>query len=202
MKKQNLAAVIVFASLCTVLLGAPGEPNPALKSVVHDATLTGDGTAAAPLRVVGTNGGGRVVDSLGHLVGPLIVAPSSDVTFTAQKLGSHFSFVRTRVDGFPPDGPTSVLYHTTVDCSGPRYMQHQENLLVRESRNIGGTVFYPADPIQQLTLRSAEQFMPNSNTALPGLCMPLNPQLNFSAGIAESLDLSTLGFVPPFHLEF
>ena len=41
--------------LSAVVNGAPGDPNPALKSVAHDATLAGDGTSSAPLGIA--NGG-------------------------------------------------------------------------------------------------------------------------------------------------
>src|SRR5689334_738549 len=97
MNKQNLVAAIVFVGLCTVLLGAPGEPNPALKSVAHDATLTGDGTLASPLGVANPGSGGvRVVDSTGHLVGPLVSS-----NFALRRVNSENFLLYVGRSGFP-----------------------------------------------------------------------------------------------------
>src|SRR5215475_5303750 len=108
------ATVIGF---CNIALGAPGEPNPALKSVAHDATLTGDGTLAAPLGVLNSNGGVHVVDSIGQSVGPLIVnSIIPPTTFALRQINNSSLLLGLGADGFARP-LTFVFYHTSSDCT-------------------------------------------------------------------------------------
>lgn len=228
-----------------VVHGAPGDPNPALKRVEHDATLTGDGTASAPLvvadggigtaqlangavtapklsaaappslgQILGFNGanlawqnapvgGVRVVDSVGNLVGPYVIGPNSgDTNFTLHYLSGHPALITTTADGFPPNGPSSRLFYTSVDCSGDRYVEEEGTNLLRKNRTIGSRIVYAADPIQQLTIRSYAVVLPNYDWTGPVSCFPITPSTSIPVGVAIWLDIPTLGLVPPFHLEF
>ena len=257
MKKQNLLASVLFIlagvsagvglnflPINTVVQGAPGDPNPALKSVAHDATLTGDGTeskllgiatggvatrhlansAVTPLKldtpalpdagqVLGFNGanlewqnpaagGVRVVDSHDQLVGPLIIDPNAGNETYILRLVHTFTFlIPVRANGFP-NRNFFPLYHTNSNCSDSRYFYDDGTGLWRNSATLGSKVFYAADPLQQITVNSYEQFTPNSDPNQAAPCHVLDPPLSLPLGIATTFDLSTLEFMPPFRLEF
>ncbi len=203
----------------------PADPNSALKKVTHDATLTGDGTTTVPLGIAngsvtaakigapspaagqllsfnGTGlawqapslGGVRVVDSLGHDVGPL----SSNGIQALRRIGAFTFWLSVDQNGFTHNAITFL--HTTGDCSGPRYLEAAGTVLVRPSRNNDTQVFFPADPVQELQLRSYEKVL---DPGQPGTCDgPYNYGRTFSLGLATSMSLSALGLTPPFHLEF
>src|SRR5690348_9144637 len=114
MNKQNLVAAVVFVGLCTVLLGAPGEPNPALKSVAHDATLLGDGTTNAPLGVANPSNSVRIVDSRGQLVGPFIGLGMGSTNETVRRIGENVFIIPVGPNGFQSSFQVEFL-HTTSD---------------------------------------------------------------------------------------
>ncbi|MBI2818764.1 MAG: hypothetical protein HYX73_02190 [Acidobacteria bacterium] len=164
-----------------VVNSAPGDPNPALKSVEHDATLAGDGTASEPLgvangaisapklsaatppsegQVLGFNGanlawqnpnvgGVTVVDSIGQEVGPLVT-----VSTLLLRVNGFTFWTHVEINGFPQNHDFAVFYHTTSDCSGPRYLVENGGAFFRASFNSGIQLFYPDDPLQQITINS------------------------------------------------
>jgi len=250
MKRINLLAGVLFvlAGFCagigfnllpvsTEAQGPPQDPPRPVMPVVHDDTLTGNGTRGMPLgianggvrtaqlangavtapklsaatlptlgQVLGFNGanlawqnppvggGVRVVDSRGHEVGPLVVPGGS----VLRKVGAFIFQLHVHSDGFGESSLSSS--HTTTDCSGTRYIGDDTSLLYRNSQNTRTQLFYPADPLQEMTFNSFEQVFP-PETGLPPRCWRTNPE-TFSAGLVATFDLSTLGLVPPFHLEF
>ena len=246
MKTWNLVLGVLFVLLgfCagvvlnvfpinTTVQGAPeppATPPAALKSVAHNATLTGDGTTTTPLgianggvtapklsaaaiptagQVLGFNGanlawqippvgGVRVVDSLGHDVGPLVMTAGGPTV--SRKLGTFTFLLDVGTNGFiiPLHFP---FYHTTSDCSGPRYILIEPNSFWRGSTNIGTQLFYAVDPPQQITVNSIEYFTSPTDPNQPGPCQGFGAT-TFSGGLVATFDLSTLGLVPPFRLQF
>lgn len=199
MNKWNLVSAIVFGGLCTVLLGAPGEPNPALKSVAHDGTLTGDGTSAMPLGVAGgeISSGVRVVDSADRLVGPAIYG---DEWILLRTKGLIF-MVSVSPAGFQTPQTTLTFFHATPDCSGVQYLGVGSGFR-RSSQNNTTKLFHAAEPFERITVRAYE----HTDLVDPSRrisCEPLGPS-SFSTlvGSPTNLQFSALGFVPPFRLEF
>ncbi|MBI3933287.1 MAG: hypothetical protein HY316_01260 [Acidobacteria bacterium] len=213
----------------TIVRGAPGDPNPALKSVAHDATLAGDGTSSAPLAIAnrgvtapklsaatppsegqllgfnGANlawqdapvGGVRVVDSLGQVVGPLVQS-----NLVLRQIGPVPVQIRVSPEGIVRSDFQVAFVHVTSDCSGPRYFAQEPADPWRRSHVHGAEVFYAAHPLEEITMRSLEVVDGSSDPNQPGRCSPENPPFALSAGALTKFDLSTLGLVPPFHLEF
>lgn len=241
MKNLVASTILVLCGLCagvglsllpiqTVVHGAPGEPNPALKHVEHDATLTGDGTASDPLavangantvpklsaavppsegQVLGFNGANlawqnaaadsaRVVDSLGQVVGHF------DLTFGSgavlRKIGDFTFYLFVEKNGFQRRGFT--FYHTATDCSGPRYAYDSGAALFKPGSTTATHLFYAAEPLQQITFSSEETFSELDDPTQPGDCSQFAQPAKYPAGLVKTFDLSTLGLVPPFHLEF
>jgi hypothetical protein len=194
MNKQYLLAAIVFVGLCTVLLGAPGEPNPALKSVAHDATLLGEGTTSSPLGVANPVGG-RVVDSLGHLVGPFFLP-----NFAVRQIGEETLAIPVGTNGFRRT--VFTFFYVSSDCSGTRYLAEEPDRLVRDSLVAGSRLFYSPAPQQLLTFRSGEVIRPPADPNQPSPCTTFAGPEMFTASPARSIDLALLGLTPPFHLEF
>jgi len=210
--------------------GAPGDPNPALKSVAHDATLAGDGTVSAPLGVA--NGAisapklsAAAPPSLGQILGfnganlawqDAAVGGVRVVDSMGQVVGLVTPFgVLRRVNGLTL--PLSVtprgffgsqqgeaggmqFIHTSDDCSGPRYLDIG---FVRGAYTFGSRLYYAADPTQQIIQRSLEALdvLPGGDPSQPGFCHPRAPTARIG-GPVSVLDLSTLRLEPPFHLEF
>ena len=181
----------------TVVHGAPGDPNPALKSVAHDSTLTGDGTPTAPLGVVGgTNGRVRVVDSRGQLVGPLIGDSA-----VLRRIGDlTFEFGVNQI-GFW-SGNRLIFYHSATDCSDSRYMDPRRDALVTPSMLFGREeLFYPADGRITIVWRAYEEVFYPSSPNLPGRCSQVNPESREVAQVV-SQPFPSFGLTPPFHIEF
>ncbi|MBI3933409.1 MAG: hypothetical protein HY316_01875 [Acidobacteria bacterium] len=240
----------VNTPLNTIVRGAPGDPNPALKRVAHDATLAGDGTATAPLGIanggVGTPqlangavttrkiangavsapklsplappsegqllgfngvnlewqnapiGGVRVVDSVGHLVGPFDRSTLGDAVLLNN--GQNTFVTAISRTGFRNIG--AEFFHTTTDCSGPRYMLGSPETIARFAIYSAGRLYFPLAPFELITYQSVEEFPDWADASQPGPCKLRNPHSGQVAGFVGTLDVSTLGLVPPFHLEF
>jgi hypothetical protein len=139
-------------------------------------------------------GGVRVVDSRGQVVG-LFVGDT-----TVRKVGAQVFELKVDINGFVA-GPFLLFYHTTPNCSGPRYIDPGLRLLTITGQSNGIILFYGAEPVQQITVRSVESVFPPSDPNQPGLCQASGPTPT-PAGLPATVDLSALGLVPPFHLEF
>ena len=142
-------------------------------------------------------GGVRVVDSRGQDVGPF--EQSIGGSFALRRItGFTFALSITKsgfVSGFVN------FFHMTSDCSGDRFVIEDGARLVRIAPQINGKLIYAADPLQQITANSLETVTPPADLNMPGHCSRLNPTPEL-AGLVTTFDLSTLGLVPPFHLEF
>lgn len=144
--------------------------------------------------------GSRVVDANGQSVGPLI--SGANVLMVA---GGHAVIVQVDTSGFPNDGS---LAYATSDCSGTAYVSVNEPLAPR-AVTAGPTLYYPVLPTQPVPLLAAgySGYSPTDCTnaagvVLPnGLCCVSNDQGTVDVAATMTLDLGSLGFVPPFHAE-
>ena len=141
-------------------------------------------------------GGVRVVDSRGQLVGPYVGG-------VLRKIGGLTFAISVMNNGFYQGGFSYTFYHTTPDCSGPRYLAVFAPSLIRGSITYGTTLFYAADPLQEITFMARENV---SSREVPdpsrrGICLPIDPE-TLSAGLVATFDLSTLRLIPPFRLQF
>ncbi|OFV99761.1 MAG: hypothetical protein A3H28_07585 [Acidobacteria bacterium RIFCSPLOWO2_02_FULL_61_28] len=137
---------------------------------------------------------GRIVDSRGQVVGPFFGFSG----VIRQMAGFTFGL------GISPTGFGSGnvnFYHTTSDCSETRFLADGGNSFTKGGAVIDGILFYAIEPLQQITANSFEQILPGDNPNQPGRCFRLNPTPTL-VGLVATFDLSTLGLVPPFHLEF
>ena len=141
-------------------------------------------------------GGVRVVDSLDRLVGPF------EFGTALREIGGAVFRIGVNQNGF--SGPGSVQFsHTSLDCSGPRYTQQAVGALIRNSDTVGRKLFYAAEPLQLLTINSYEDLdLRVQDVNQPGFCIRFPNHDTFTYGLTTTFDLSTLGLVPPFHLEF
>ncbi len=144
--------------------------------------------------------GVRVVDANGLSLGPM--ASGASLFMVA---GGHAVIVRADTSGFPAGG---TLAYATNDCSGTAYVQVFEPLAPRTATS-GGILYYPVFPTQPVHVLStgsagisATDCTNGGGVVLPsGLCCEMFDQGMVDAGLAMTLDLASLGFVPPFHTE-
>ena len=96
------------------------------------------------------------------------------------------------------------MYHTSTDCSGPRYWgnftEAQGFLDFRVFNNIG----YYSNPTIEINAHSVEQFAPGDDPSKPA-----SHCLGFPQGLGQGLagpllttNVDTLGLTPPFALHF
>ena len=146
-------------------------------------------------------GGVRVVDSQGQDMGSFY-PPEGFL----RQVGPFLFEIGVTPNGFDRPilpGTTVTLYHTSSDCSGPRYFGDipSGGRFVRGSYTIGTQLIYAADPIQQLIINSYESVPVPIDPNQPGTCSRTNPGTG-TYGLVTTVDLSTLGLTPPFHLVF
>jgi len=95
------------------------------------------------------------------------------------------------------------MAHTTNDCSGQRYWGNYFGFVVRFDvyNNVG---YYSLPTQQSLVVNSVEQFFPGDDLSKPASrCITFSQPIPFGAvGPLTTLDVSTLGFTPPFSLHF
>ena len=241
MKRINLLAGVLFVlvgfcagvgfSLFSAKIEAQGRPEPppmALKTVEHDATLTGDGTTVAPLglangAVTAPKLSAAAVPSVGQVLGfnganlawqdaPVggvrvvdslgqDVGPLEGTGRVWRHIGTLNFLLTVSTDGFFQFDTTVLAAHTSGDCSGDRYLTVFGSALLRRSQNTSTQLFYASDPIQQLTIQSIES-VSLDNPSLPGLCQVLSEPSPAAMGLLAIFNLADLGLTPPFHLEF
>jgi hypothetical protein len=136
-------------------------------------------------------GGVHVIDSVGQVVGPY------DGGKVLLKIGDFLFDLVVDKEGFVDAG--GAFYHTTTDCSGPPYVLASENDLFLGGVTSRTQLFFAERPLQTITYRSFEYY--NPSFAAPVRCNQTHPT-TATAGPPAVFELSTLGFVPPFHVEF
>jgi hypothetical protein len=169
-------------------LGPPGPPGPAGPRMV-------------------------VKDSNGQLVGPVMSASELYVV-VERPVGAESLLVVVTRSGVA-EGPTSSAlesqYFETTDCSGPGYRDEpQGGGLFRETFVRGSQVYYLTGSMQTRTIASQLGFGATaaSCAAVMGLftppdvcCVAMVTPLTLQVESIATFDLSTLGLVPPFHVE-
>jgi hypothetical protein len=149
---------------------------------------------------VGGSGGPRVVDSLGNTVGPYYDHNDNYQTAIILLNGIYFQIPVSK-QGFKDFNTGSNFLYPTSDCSGPAYMTELDPswLTVPALSNVAisnGILYYPgAGTPQQFTAGSYS----GSPPPLPQDCQAYGSMV--SAVPYTSINLSTLGFVQPFHIE-
>ena len=152
-----------------------------------------------------------VRDANGAFVGAVIDLGEFEVTI-ARRLGADVVAFDVARGGLGQSGAVTFS-HESTDCSGPRYMEADR--LLPQAVVRGGTAYWPTNPIERRTIRSMEsELSPEAcaarrGTILPGgfCCLTLQFDCNVAPGATcpvgsvATFDLSTLGFVPLFHVE-
>ncbi|MBI4479699.1 MAG: hypothetical protein HY651_06720 [Acidobacteria bacterium] len=223
---MNLLPII--GPMTGTVQGAPGDPNPALKSVAHDATLAGDGTSSAPLGVA--NRGipapklsATTPPSLGQILGfnganlawqnaPVggvgvlddlgkDVGPLWFGNYVVRKIAGPIFTLKVNAAGFVQSEQSDVAedLYTTPDCSGTAYASRQDpNDLVIWAQVIGTRLYYVVGS-EQVTIRS---HFSDSDHFCYGPAVGWGPYPATKVGHFVALDIASLNLTPPFHLEF
>ena len=140
------------------------------------------------------SGGLIVKDSLGQVVGRW----NYDYLMVRQVGADLLNFL---VDskGFRQGYVT--VYYTTPDCTGPRYMypfrsfgEFYETVLTSD----GQTGYFASVDVQELAMRSYQQFVTGQPVSASGNCLPTF--FTEKMGLVSTIDLLSLG-TPPFTLE-
>lgn len=185
-----VAALVVLAGLALSPADVHGQGN-----MVHSCVNSSSGIIrlVAPdvrcrenetaVNWPATAGGGlRIVDSTGQVIGPLVLSNSAPV-----EIGGSLSLVALTPSGFM-DGPLPPFLHENSDCTGKQYLGASSLSFFKPIYQAAGIGYYPQEPYQ---LRTVYAGIP------PFLCFPTTSLV----GEVGTIDLSSLGFVPPFHVE-
>ncbi len=160
---------------------------------------------AGPTGATGPAGNGlNVYDSNGRTVGPLMEQNTVVLTVNSQLviLGPNSGNTGISPQGFTSEDSSILLfYHTSTDCSGPRYqfsgtlpVTGQVSNATADPSAPGTTLYYPALPSSNLSIASFETFNSGQSVSGPGQCTTAPGTV--SVGVTTTYDLSS--FVPPF----
>lgn len=152
----------------------------------------------------------RVVDSLGQTVGAFLaqdVPPVGYQHLAVAKSGNQRVFLLVNRNGFR-ENYVNALYHTSRDCSGPRYIaignapSLDPAVIVAPTQPAAverGYAVFPSGTITVASIASREYFAPGADYRSPGLCEAFDATL--SVAPAGGLELATLQVVPPFAIQ-
>jgi Collagen triple helix repeat (20 copies) len=107
-------------------------------------------------------------------------------------------------NGFEQSDITQIFFlHTTADCSGARYWNSTVSEFASYLQVAGTTGYYGAASGPNIDMHSVEQFSLGEDTSKPaGNCLLFPDGIQQEATPLQSIDLTTLGFTPPFALRF
>jgi hypothetical protein len=158
---------------------------------------------AGPQGPAGT-GGVSVIDSKGAMVGKY--AGSSEVVITIKGLALVLQLENSNLlqNGFLVKTADVIVFaHLASDCSDARLYSPESNfgaLFIVPSSTSAQTLYYPQTLPTAQPIGSRESFLVGQDPNLPGTCgtadgalLPMSPVGTF--------DMTTLGLVPPFHLQ-
>lgn len=172
--------------------GAPGIPGAQGAPGARGATGPAGPPGQAPVK-----GLLDFVDSQGTIMGP------DYNNQLALSINGLVVEVQNQMDvsGFLPyDTSLFTWDHISTDCSGPRYLP--TNAFTSSLWVFGNTGYYGATAGTFIVVHSFEQYQTGADITQPGQCTstgigpPASP-----IGLMETIDMSTLGFVPPFSLQ-
>jgi hypothetical protein len=93
-----------------------------------------------------------------------------------------------------------VFYHVAADCSGPRLMLGAGPFLGSMTVTTANVGYYAGGPLTIQTVASQETFLPGEDVSQPS--MHCGPPTDLPApgyfGPERTLDINSLGLVPPF----
>ena len=181
------------------LVGPGGAPGPAGARGVMGAR-----GPAGPTGPQGSQGpAGRseagdvpvIVDATGRFVANASALPVMQIgsDFVQPVFGTPTGFDAYTASAF-------VFYHTQASCAGPRLMSSFDPFQP-VMPSINNTGYYPAGPLTQQTVVSQENFLDGEDITKPSThCGAVNPPFLAPVwfGTVKTIDLNSLGFVPPF----
>lgn len=174
--------------------GPKGEPGPA--GPIGPIGPQGPAGVQGPVGPQGPVGasGASVVDSHGQRVGP-----SWNGGYVIRELNGVPVALRVNgEDGFPLI--TNVFMHESADCSGPRHLPASPRDLAPVATVYGQVALWASAPLKLIHYRSLEAVDPVFDVrSAVGSCSAVEG--NETVGEVVTFDLSTLNFVPPFHVE-
>ena len=136
-----------------------------------------------------------LVDSRGTIMGPdvgQLMLNINGLVVAVQNQINHAGFL-------PYDTSLFIFNHLSTDCSGPRYLP--TGTFASSLWIFGTTGYYAATAGTQPLSSSYEQFQTGADITQPGQCVSIPTPVPSPIGLAQTIDMNTLGFVPPFSLE-
>jgi hypothetical protein len=176
--------------------GSPGAPGP-----VGPSGPTGPpGPPGIPCPKCNAAPGAKLVvlDATGKFV-----AVSNQYYFSVIN-GLNVS-VNPAPSGFAQADITQMfMAHTTGDCTGQRYWGNYVNSWVVRFDVFNNVGYYSFPTLPSLVVNSVEQFFPGDDLSkTASRCITFSEPIQFgTVGPLVTLDVSTLGFTPPFSLHF
>jgi hypothetical protein len=232
---KTLGFAVTVAALCIFLAafgsfasgqkgGLGGGPS-FLAAVFHDWTLTGSGTAEAPLGInaAAPTEAGQVLTHTGDNAlawqtppgggaGPLRIVDSSTppkevglYNYNARALRFHEASNTWLSLPAVPDGFFSTFtprfVYTGPDCSGTEYMEgpvHNPLFFHVDPTLSGDALYYSTQPVEDVTMASMR-------LGAGGTCTNISPspfgiEPVWSVGTLHSIPISEFGLTPPFKL--
>jgi hypothetical protein len=156
-------------------VGPQGPQGPAGRSEAGDVPVIVDGTG----RFVANNGAEVPIMQIGSdFTSPIFGPPTGFSPYTAS--GFHF-------------------YHTQANCAGARLMVGFEPFY-GTLLSINNTGYYPTSPLTAQAVVSEEDFLDGEDITKPSVHCGSPTDLPVPAyfGAVKTVDLNSLGFVPPF----
>jgi hypothetical protein len=182
------ALTIVSASATNIITNLPSVPPGTY--LLKLSTSTGSNTFDVAL--ADTVGAARVVDSTGKTVGSFLVSTpdGSGYQGVSVTLGAS-SFVLA----MNPNGPVSAypgVFFQSTNCSGTPYgLPYFGPPVLDEAIFIDGLIYYPTG--------AAAKVVTLGSNKTPGLCTQAS--FTSTARPFATIDFSSLGFTPPFHVQ-
>jgi len=157
-----------------------------------------------PQQLVASGGGGLVVrDSNGTLVGPVLGA-TDGVPEVVRTIAGNPVLVSVTATGFFTGN--SVSYEGSGCTGTPLIAFLVPNYLLPHAAFLGGLLYYPTGPVATHAVVSMKQ----SGVALadcsgtftaPDICCTTDSPFPTPAAVASTIDVTTFGLTPPFHVE-
>ena len=101
---------------------------------------------------------------------------------------------------FPAPSSEFVFYHVDYSCAGPRLVLSYTDFTSPMTVTTGNVGYYGGTPGTQLTVASEETFLDGEDVSKPSAhCgAPANLPVPAFFGPVKTIDLNSLGLVPPF----
>jgi hypothetical protein len=135
-----------------------------------------------------------LVDSLGNFV-------AYHVDSAIAQYGPDFVQINWSPTGFFP-APSSefMFYHVDSGCAGPRLMLSSDDFTTPMFVTTGNVGYYGGTPPTPQTVASEETFLDGEDVSQPSAhCgAPTNLPVPAYFGPVKTIDLNSLGLVPPF----